>query len=160
MQLTLGIGEMAVSNSLDDVIVTHVLGSCLGITLYDPVAKVGGMLHALLPSRKDEESKSGKKPTFFVDVGTPLLFKACYRLGAKKQRLVVRVAGGASIKTNPDKDMFQIGRRNFTALRKILWKNGVLINAHDVGGADPRTMTLVMNDGEVKISSNGKTKKL
>ena len=160
MQLTIGIGEMAVTKNPDDVIITHALGSCLGITIFDPVANVGGMLHALLPSLNDKESKNGKKPTFYVDTGTPLLFKACYELGAKKQRLIVKVAGGASTKTDPDKDMFQIGRRNFTALRKILWKNGVLINKHDVGGADPRTMTLILVDGEVKISSKGKTSNL
>lgn len=160
MQLTIGIGEMAVTKSPDDVIVTHALGSCLGITIYDPVANVGGMLHALLPSQDDKEAKSAKKPTFYVDAGTALLFKACYELGAKKQRLIVKVAGGASTKTDPDKDMFQIGRRNFTAFRKILWKNGVLINKHDVGGTEPRTMTLIMVDGEVEISSQGKTRNL
>ena len=160
MQLTIGIGEMAVSKNADDVIVTHALGSCLGITIYDPVANVGGMLHALLPSRNDEESRSNKKATFFVDAGTPLLFKACYKLGAMKQRLIVKVAGGASTKIDPDKDMFQIGRRNFTALRKILWKNGVLINRHDVGGTSPRTMTLTMSGGVVSITSKGEIKNL
>ncbi|MCH9024905.1 MAG: chemotaxis protein CheD [candidate division Zixibacteria bacterium] len=160
MQLTIGIGEMAVTKSPEDVIITHALGSCLGITLYDPVANVGGMLHALLPSCSFEDADACKKATYYIDAGTPLLFKACYKLGAKKQRLIVRVAGGARTKTDPDKDMFQIGRRNFTALRKILWKNGVLINKHDVGGTDPRTMTLVMSDGGVKISSKGKTTNL
>lgn len=159
MQLTIGIGEMAVSKNPDDLIVTHALGSCLGIVLFDPVANVGGMLHALLPSRK-EESSNTKNPTYYVDAGTPLLFKACYELGAKKQRIVVKVAGGASTRTDPDKDMFQIGRRNFTALRKILWRNGVLINKHDVGGTEPRTMTLVINDGAVKVASKGETRKL
>ena len=158
MQLTIGIGEMAVTKSPEDVIITHALGSCLGITLYDPVANVGGMLHALLPSQDDKEAKNGKKPTFYVDAGTPLLFKACYKLGAKKQRLIVRVAGGASTKTAPDKDMFQIGRRNFTALRKILWKNGGLINKHDVGGTDPRKLTLTMSDGQVTVLSKGETR--
>jgi chemotaxis protein CheD len=160
MQLTIGIGEMAVTKNPNDIIMTHALGSCLGIVLYDPVANVGGMLHALLPSQNDEESESGKKPTYYVDAGTPLLFKACYELGAKKQRLLVKVAGGASTKTDPDKDMFQIGRRNFTALRKILWRNGVLINKHDVGGLDPRTMALIMTNGEVTVSSKGVTRTL
>ena len=155
MQLTIGIGEMAVTKNSNDIIVTHALGSCLGIVLYDPVANVGGMLHALLPSLGEKDSESGRAPTHFVDTGTPLLFKACYKLGAKKHRMVVKVAGGASTKTEPDKDMFQIGRRNFTVLRKVLWRNGVLINAHDVGGTDPRTMTLIMSDGETKVSSGG-----
>jgi hypothetical protein len=78
----------------------------------------------------------------FVDSGLPRLFHECYKAGAVKQRLTVKVAGGACVNGDSDNDYFQIGKRNFVVLRQLLWKNGVLIKAHDVGGSCSRTMSL------------------
>jgi chemotaxis protein CheD len=96
----------------------------------------------------------------FVDTGVPQLFLASYKLGAKKERLIVKVAGGASVNKTADEDHFQIGKRNFLMLRKLLWKNGVLIKAENVGGQHARTMSLVLADGEVIIRANGVEHKL
>ena len=73
-------------------------------------------------------------------------------MGAEKSRLVVAVAGGARMGT-PGEDTFQIGQRNVAAVRKIFWRNGVLIHAQETGGSIPRTMTLRIATGEVTLRS-------
>lgn len=153
---TVGIADMIVLASADDLIVTYALGSCLGITIYDPVVRVGGMLHAMLPTSSNDPEKAQKNPFMFVDSGVPRLFLESYKLGAKKERLIVKVAGGASINKTEVDDHFQIGKRNCLMLRKLLWKNGVMIKAEDVGGHIARTMTLALTDGGIMIrNSNG-----
>jgi len=154
---TVGIADMAVSKDPDDNIITHALGSCLGITIHDPVAHVGGLIHIMLPLSTIDPSKASSRPYMFVDTGVPRLFLECYKLGAQKSRVILKVAGGASSKANPDDDYFEIGKRNFIMLRKLLWKNGMLIKAHDVGGSDSRTMSLAVGTGDVTLKINGTT---
>lgn len=151
---------MKISNNEEDLIVTHALGSCLGITVYDPLAKVGGMLHVMMPLSTIDPEKAAKNPYMFVDTGVPKLFIDCYKAGAMKQRLIVKVAGGASRSQNGDGDYFQIGKRNFTILRKLLWKNGVLLKSQDVGGNASRTVSLKIGTGEVIIRVNRKARLL
>lgn len=157
MQHTVGVADMKLSGREEDQIITHALGSCLGITIYDPVSKVGGMLHVMLPISTIDATKAAANPYMFVDTGVPRLFIECYKLGAQKQRCVIKVAGGAYTRGNEENDYFQIGKRNFTMLRKIFWKNGVLIKGHDVGGCVSRTMTLKIDSGEVGVKINGST---
>ena len=97
----------------------------------------------------------------FVDTGVPELFRDCYRLGAVKERMIVKVAGGASAGAPGDPDQFQIGKRNILTLRKLLWKNGVLIQAQDVGGHQlARTMAMSMADGSITLKTGGVTSSL
>ena len=95
--LIVGISDIKVSNNAEDVIVTYALGSCIGIVVFDPIAKVGGMLHYMLPESALDQNKARENPAMFADTGIPLLFKACYKLGAEKKRMLVKAAGGASI---------------------------------------------------------------
>lgn len=145
---------MKISKHPDDVLITYALGSCLGIAVYDAVANVGGLLHVMLPVSTVNPVKAEKNPLMFVDTGVPELFKACYKLGAKKERLIVKVAGGASLQNNEETDQFQIGKRNFLMLRKLLWKNNVLIKSYDVGENFSRTMSLDMATGNVILKIN------
>lgn len=151
-----GMADMKVSASAHDRLVTFALGSCLGIAVYDPVALVGGLLHVMLPLSSIDHAKGRENPAMFVDTGVPDLFRACYRLGALKQRMIVSVAGGASAGAPGDPDQFQIGKRNILTLRKLLWKNGVLIQAQDVGGHRlARNMALSMADGSITLKTAG-----
>lgn len=145
---------MKISNKPDDTLITYALGSCLGIAIYDEVARVGGLLHVMLPVSSVNPAKAANNPLMFVDTGVPELFKACYKAGAKKERIVVKVAGGASLQNNEDTDQFQIGKRNFIMLRKLLWKNNVLIKSFDVGENYSRTMSLDMATGNVILKIN------
>lgn len=160
MKQIIGIADMKISRAAEDVLITYALGSCLGIAVYDEVAKVGGLLHVMLPVSTVNPAKAADNPLMFVDTGVPELFKACYKAGAKKERLVVKVAGGASLQNNADGDQFQIGKRNFLMLRKLLWKNNVLIESFDVGENYSRTMSLNIANGEVVLKINNQETRL
>lgn len=153
MKHTVGISEMKVSSQREDVIVTYSLGSCVGLTLYDPGVGVGGMIHCMLPLSRIDPGRAEISPIMFTDTGVASLIGAVLRLGGTKKNLVARVAGASQIMD--DKGMFKIGERNYTVLRKVLWKNSILIAAEDVGGQAARTMFLYMADGKTTIKSNG-----
>ena len=151
-----GMADVKVSNTPGDTLITYALGSCLGIVVHDPVARVAGLLHVMLPSSLIDETKAKLQPAMFVDSGVPLLFKECYRLGARKERMTVSVAGGSFSGRSASDDAFQIGKRNMLTLRKLLWKNGVLIHADDTGGVQQsRTMSIVVSSGLVQLRTNG-----
>ena len=152
---TVGISEMIVSNNINETIITYSLGSCLGVTIYDPVAKVGGMIHCMLALSKIDQKKAAQKPAMFVDLGIPMLFKAAYELGAEKKRIKIKAAGCAQL-MDP-KGMFKIGQRNHTVLKKLLWKNNMLLDGEAVGQSVSRTMSLDIKTGITTIKSMGKT---
>ena len=156
-----GVADFKVSSRTDERLITYALGSCLGIVVYDPVVSVAGMLHVMLPTGTIDAAKMQDKPAMFVDSGIPILFKECYKLGAKKERMIVKVAGGAHAGASEEADRFQIGKRNMIALRKLLWKNGVLIHANDTGGIQTsRTMWVDVATGDVTLKINGAESKL
>lgn len=157
----IGMAEMAVSADVNDELITYALGSCLGIAIYDPIAKVGGMLHVMLPESKVDRDKARMRPLMFIDTGVPLLFKKAYALGAQKSRLIVKVAGGASVRSSKTtRDSFRIGARNITSLKQLMWRNKVLVKRQDVGGDYPRTMSLFIANGDVLIRTGSSTKNL
>lgn len=153
-KIVVGVADMGMSTTCGDVIVTHALGSCLGIAVFDPVSCVGGMLHVMLPSSSINPEKAKENPYMFVDSGLPKFFHELYKSGAQKNRLIVKVAGGASIQ-NRGKDSFEIGKRNSIALKKLFWKNNIMIEASDVGGSKARTMYLEIVSGKVSLSKSG-----
>ena len=148
-EIIVGISDLKVSNNIDDVLVTYALGSCVGITVYDPMAKVGGLLHFMLPESSLDMRKAGENPAMFADTGIPLLFKTCYELGAKKKRMIVKVAGGASILD--DANFFRIGQKNVTAMKKLFWKNSVFIEGEDTGSNCNRTFSIHISTGKVFV---------
>ena len=158
MKYTVGVAEMAASATAGDQIVTHALGSCLGVIFYDPVVRAGGLAHLMLPLSRINPPKAVVWPCMFVDTGIPLLFEAVSRLGARRERIVVKVAGGAQALDR--NGQFRIGQRNYAILRKLLWKNDLLIQSEDVGGANARTMTVDVATGQVTLKSNGRIKEL
>jgi chemotaxis protein CheD len=153
VQYVIGIAEMKVTDQPEDVLVTYSLGSCVGVSLYDPAARVGGMIHCMLPLSKIDPVKAQANPSMFTDVGVPNLIQAVFDLGADRRRIVAKVAGAASLLD--DKGLFKIGERNHTVLRKVLWKNNIMVAAEDVGGSASRTMHLYMESGRTTIKSGG-----
>ncbi|OPY85219.1 MAG: Chemoreceptor glutamine deamidase CheD [Smithella sp. PtaU1.Bin162] len=151
--LIVGISDIKVSNNPADVIITYALGSCIAIIVYDPLVKVGGLLHYMLPESALDQNKAGVNPEMFADTGIPILFKTCYKLGAEKKRMIVKAAGGASILD--DTNFFRIGQKNIMAMRKIFWKNNVLIDKEDTGLNYNRTVRLEISTGKVFVRSSG-----
>lgn len=159
MDIVVGISDMKCSNKTEDILVTYALGSCIAVAVHDPAAGVAGLLHFMLPDSALDGAKAVQAPAMFADTGIPLLFKACYQLGAEKRRMTVKVAGGASILS--DTDYFRIGQKNITAMRKIFWRNNVLISAEDTGQNFNRTVRLNVADGKCLVKvSNGTLKDL
>jgi chemotaxis protein CheD len=156
--MTVGISDMAISRNSQDILITYSLGSCLGLTVYDPENKIGGLIHCLLPLAQTDQEKSKKNPMMFVETGVPLLLQKILALGAKKNNLIIKAAGcGKALNSG---EQFNIGQRNFTVLRKILWKNNLLIKSKDVGGSKARTMTLEIETGDTIIKSGSERYKL
>jgi len=148
-----GVADMKVSNDLNDSIITYSLGSCIGLVLYDPQARVGGILHYMLPDSSIDRSKAKTNPFMFADTAIPRLFKQTYTFGAKKQRIKVYIAGGAEILDQSG--FFNIGKRNYMALKKLFFKNNVLIYKQDVGGNVNRTVRLEMATGDIYVKTSG-----
>jgi len=157
-RIVVDISDAKVSSDPADVLVTYSLGSCIGVCLYDPVTHIGGMLHYQLPSSKMDEERARSKPLMFADTGMALLLNKMTTMGANKKRMHVRLAGGAAMATGPQG--FDIGKRNYLAIRKILWSNGMFINAEDVGGSAARSLYMDMADGTVTVRSIGLEKYL
>ncbi|MDD2670855.1 MAG: chemotaxis protein CheD [Syntrophales bacterium] len=152
-ELVVGVADLKVSDNPHDILVTYALGSCIGVAVFDPVSKVGGLIHFMLPDSTLDPEKAREKPAMFADTGIPMLFKSCYELGAEKKRILVKVAGGASILE--DSNYFRIGQKNIMALRKIFWKNNVLIAAENTGKNCNRTVRLHVGTGEVCVRIPG-----
>lgn len=151
MERVVGISEMLVSDDPDDVLVTHSLGSCVGLVLYDEAARVGGLLHAMMPTSSSNPAKAAENPAMYTDTGTTALLQRLFDLGATRMNLAARVIGAASHLDN--NGIFRIGEKNYAVARKVLWKNGILIAAEDVGGSNSRTVYFEVGTGRVRIKS-------
>jgi len=153
VKIIVGVSDMKVSNKPGDVVVTYSLGSCIGLVLYDPVARVGGILHYMLPESSLDKEKAANRPFMFADTGIPRIFKQAYQFDAIKKRMRISVFGGAQILDQ--KGFFNIGKRNHMALKKIFFKNNVLIDHEEVGGNVNRTVRLEIKTGDVYVKTSG-----
>jgi chemotaxis protein CheD len=157
-RIVVDISDAKISSNAQEVLTTYSLGSCIGVCMYDPVSHVGGMLHYQLPDSNLDKPKAEKFPFMFADTGMAIMVKKLLAMGAGAKRMQVKIAGGASMSTGPKG--FDIGKRNYLSIRKLLWKNGMFIDAEDVGGTSPRNMYLNVADGSVTIRSVGLEKSL
>ena len=151
--VVVGVADCRISSDPQAVLVTYALESCIALMIHDPVAGVAGLLHFMLPESNLDPEKARQNPYMFADTGIPLLFRAAYDQGADKRRLVVTAAGGAQV-MDPT-GFFNIGKRNHLAMRKILWKAGVLVHGEEVGGAASRTVRLEVRTGRVLLRGAG-----
>jgi chemotaxis protein CheD len=157
-RVNVGIGELAVSDRIGDHIVTHALGSCVAVCLFDPVVMVAGLIHILLPESRINPVRAAAQPAAFADTGIPLLFEEAARQGAQKKRCLVHVIGGAEVTTTPEGGgAFNIGRRNVLAVKNTLWRSGVLIRGESVGGTLVRTVHLAVAGGRIQITCGRET---
>jgi chemotaxis protein CheD len=157
-RVVVDISDAKVSNNASDTLVTYSLGSCIGVCLYDSALHLGGMLHYQLPSSTMDPGRAHDKPFMFADTGMAILMDRLVTMGANRKRMQVKVAGGANMATGPQG--FDIGKRNYLAIRKILWSHGMFIDSEDVGGNLARSMYMDLADGAVTLRSNGLEKTL
>ena len=152
------IGEMVISANPNDVLVVYGLGSCVAICLYDSAARVGGLLHALLPGHGWSKNGHGA-PTRFVDQGLPLLIEALLARGAKLSRLTAKLCGGAQMVTIYEtKRAMNIGEYNVLAAKHALRVAGLRLTGKVVGGQQGRTVKLYIATGQVTVKMMGQEK--
>jgi chemotaxis protein CheD len=149
--------ECRVSASPNEQVATYALGSCIGLAVYDAQARVGGLLHFMLPD-SSIAMKDERNPYKYADTGIAQLLEDVYALGAGKQRLEVWAAGAASMLEGPGG--FEIGKRNHQALRRLLWKAGLLLQGEAVGGNRPRSVRLDIGSGDFWVREGGEERKL
>jgi chemotaxis protein CheD len=154
MKVIVGVADMKTSNRADDTIVTYSLGSCIGVVIYDPVARAGGLLHYMLPDSSIDQEKAKAKPFMFADTGIPRLFKQAYTLGAKKNRIKVFIAGGAEILDQ--KGFFNIGRRNYMALKKCCSGTTCSSTGKPWGATSTGTVRLEIATGHIYVKTSGR----
>lgn len=153
-----GISDCKTSCDRDSTLVTYALGSCIGVGVFDPAATVGGLLHVLLPDSIMDTQKAAKNPCMFADTGVSELLNRCKELGAAKSRLRVWLAGGSAVMD--DRGVFNIGKRNQLAVRKALWKAGLLTLSEDLGGQGSRTVRLELQTGTFWVRAAGADQEL
>lgn len=155
-RVVVGIGEWSVLRN-DGILVCLGLGSCVGIALYDPVKKIGGLVHILLPRSQGNDNSN---PTKFASSGIPFLLEEIVRLGAVRTNIWAKMAGGSqmfNIKGREDK--INIGARNVESAREALKSLGIPIIGEDTGGNMGRTMEFYISNGVVKIKAIGRGEK-
>jgi chemotaxis protein CheD len=157
-QIVIGMADCKIGNTPQEILATYALGSCIGLIVYDPQAAVGGMLHFMLPDSTIDPARGRDNPYMFADTGIPLLLDQVCGRGASKRRLVVYAVGGAQMLDQ--QCIFEIGKRNYLATRKILWKAGLLLHGEAVGGANSRTVRLEIGSGKVWLQEAGTQREL
>ncbi|CCO09187.1 chemotaxis protein CheD [Desulforamulus hydrothermalis] len=157
-EIQVGIADYKVASSPQRLI-TLGLGSCVGVALYDPVTKIGGLLHIMLPD--SSQFNNVTKPAKFADTGIPLMIEEIRRRGGSPGRLTAKLAGGAQMFSGLDeKFVLNIGQRNAAKVREILSKLGIRILAEELGGNRGRTMIFDTATGQVIIRTIGTPNKV
>lgn len=151
--MLVGMADFVVVQNQNAMLRTPPLGACLGISVYDPVAKVGGVLHSLLPDSGIDPARALSRPGMFLDSGLAALLLRAKQLGARLENLAVCVAGGARILD--ETSYFNIGHRNFEVLTGLLGELGLAPKAQEVGGLSNRSMQLNAATGEVRLKISG-----
>lgn len=142
-----------------DVITTLGLGSCIGLVFYDPVSKVGGMVHYMLPDSTKVRNNSNIAK--FADTGIDELLRRVIAAGANKGRLIAKIAGGARMfEVSGLSDVGNIGARNAEAAKAKLKELGIRLVAEDTGLNYGRTVELHCDNGDYYIKSVGKPVKI
>ena len=134
-----------------DTLITYALGSCVGICIFDPVARYAGMSHILLPS--SSLTTNDKNIYKFADTAIKALVSIMETRGCRRTRMTAKIAGGANMFLSSGQS---IGDRNVHAVKEELGKLRIRIVAEDCGGNYGRTIQLDPQDGSVMVKTSCK----
>ena len=149
--IKVGMADYKVGRS-PSTLISYGLGSCIGISLYDPQRKIGGLLHIMLPD--STQARFSDNPAKFADTGIPLMINDVIALGASRSRLVAKIAGGAQMFAFSNAtDIMRVGTRNAETCKQILRKNGIKVIADDTGGNYGRTVSIDLSTGSYKVKT-------
>lgn len=151
-KISVGIADMKIARQ-EGTLITYALGSCIGIAFYDPMIKLGALLHIMLP----ENNQTDKNVFKFADSGIRETLRKLYAFGATKRRLVCKIAGGAKMfEMKGPGGLGNIGERNAQNVKRVLTAEGLRIVSEDTGANYARTMSLDVATGQVYIRSAGR----
>jgi len=152
--IKVGMADLKVGKNPDSLI-SYGLGSCVGIALYDAQTKVGGLAHIMLPD--STQARATDNTAKFADTAIPVLLEQILRLGAQRNRVTAKIAGGSQMFSFAQAtDIMRIGDRNAEAVREALKAHSIRILAEDVGGNYGRTVELLLDSGVFVIKTVNK----
>lgn len=155
--IKVGMADFKVSRS-PATIISYGLGSCIGVSLYDPQTKIGGLLHIMLPDSK--QSRATDNPAKFADTGIPLMLDEVLKMGASRSRLVAKMAGGAQMFAFANAtDVMRVGSRNVASSKEILQKLGIRLVGEDTGANYGRTVQIDLTNGVYTVKTIDKGNK-
>jgi len=155
--INVGLAEISVSKESSDVLTVLGLGSCIALCAFDPIARVGGLAHLVLPRARvtsDELSARGK----YIDTGVPWLLQKMYKLGAQKSNLILKITGGARMLNIPgNNNILDIGGKNIAQIKETLSKEGLRTCGDDLGGGLGRSVRFYVESGKIQVKAvNGR----
>ena len=146
--IIVGVADFKISTEPCTYLATHALGSCLGVTFHDSKRRIGGMLHAMLPSASLHEGQKIRE-AMFLDTGIPRLLTALVRAGAKKSDIRCKVFGGAQLMATDN--FFRIGSKNIDMFYRISHEMELDVVSWEVSGRVNRTIRLNNQTGDVIV---------
>ena len=150
-KISVGIADMKIARQEGELI-TYALGSCIGIAFYDPMIKLGGLLHIMLPEKSATDSNVLK----YADSGIRETLRKLYAFGATKGRLVVKIAGGAKMfETFNNAEWGNIGERNIKSVKEALRREGIRLLKEDCGANYARTLYFDAATGIATVKAFG-----
>jgi chemotaxis protein CheD len=150
--INVSLGEIKISNDPNVILACYGLGSCIGISAFDRVSKIGALAHVVLPNNKNSLTESS--PAKYANSAVPYLIQEVEKMGARKERLVINIAGGAKILSCiPAGSMLDIGEKNVVAVLEALSKQNLKVNNQDVRGNIGRTVFLHINNGKTLVKT-------
>lgn len=156
-QITVGIADMKISR-LEGTLITYALGSCIGIAIYDPVIKLGALIHIMLPKIENMTDQNVYK---YADSGISETLRKVSAFGAMKSRMWVKIAGGAKMfEMKGCNSLGNIGERNAVCVKQCLRESGIRLTGEDTGSNYARTMSLDVSSGQVVIKTFGQPIKI
>lgn len=156
-KISVGIADMKMTRQ-EGILITYALGSCIGVSFYDPMIKLGALLHIMLPEKSGAKDGNIYK---FADTGIRETLRKLSAFGATKSRMVCKIAGGAKMfEMKGGGGLGNIGERNAQNVKRILMSEGLRVHSEDVGANYARTMLLDVATGQVYIRSAGRPEKV
>lgn len=149
--IVIGISDLNVARP-PDILITYALGSCVGICLYNPAVKLGGLAHILLPF--SGQIPGNNTPMKFADTAIPLLVGRMQAMGADPMALRAKIAGGAQMfPAVNNASIAKIGERNVAAVKDTLRRLNIPIVSEDVGADYGRTLLFDPADFSMTVRS-------
>lgn len=146
--LSVGLGELVISQNPDDILVAYGLGSCVGVGMFSPAKKIAGLLHAVLPENTDTDKASTK----FVDTGIKTMLEKMQKAGADLRTIQIYMAGGANMLINTTlSKSFDIGTRNAAAAKDMFLKLNLRLLNFETGGNTGRTVRMYVSTGKYTV---------